>query len=208
MPLFKYVDEDDAKYLESGSVKIGTLRSYANLESPRRDAGENHAVVKLPPGGIDDPSYRAAVERTGIFRFSPTSKGVRSMNGLHVIIPGRNAYCFCGSYRDDLPDDPDRPQALFRIDDLSAWCRRVQEMKPQIGTLERFQVMYRSRTTSGLTPGNEIPRALVKPVEYQSEFEVRVIGGVGVNRAGIANDAPTIFGAPDRELASLMRRVR
>jgi hypothetical protein len=208
-PLFKYVDLNDAEYLENGSVKIGTLRSYAALEGPRRDAGENYARIEMPSGSIDDPLYRQAVERTGVFKFSPTSKGVHFANGLKVVIPGPNAYCFCASYRGDLIDDPNNPQALFRIDDLSSWCERVEEMNPEIGKLERFQVMYRSRTRSGFAPGDERPHALVKPVEYQNEFEVRVIGGVGRDGKRVPDDdAPVIYGAPDRKLASLMQRIR
>lgn len=40
-PLFKYVDAVDAHYLECGSIKIGTLRGYGQLEGARADAGEN-----------------------------------------------------------------------------------------------------------------------------------------------------------------------
>ena len=198
-PLYKYVDACDAHYLEAGSIKIGTFRSYAKLESSRQDTDENIFRYDLPTLDMMNPDDNALARSFG---FEVNNCNVEFRGNVSNIV-GPNHYCICTSYRDDLPEEILVPQAVFRIENVDKWMDRIVSLHRHIGTYVGGLVEYGIRggvPTHGQTPTVD---PFIKPERYAHEHEVRF-----VSSKPCAEDAQPIYGAADEELAALMERIR
>jgi hypothetical protein len=198
-PVFKYVDVDDAKYLKEGSLKFGTLRGYGNLKSARRDKNENTSHYNLPNLDLSFPpdQYKASILGLDL----PSGNGIFHGNKARVV--GSNHYCFCTSYRDDLPDKDGIEQAVFRIDDIPRFIRHIVRMHPFFGSIYFGLVHYGQSIRLADSRSWRTTNPFTKTAQFADEHEVRFL-----SRDPCPDDAAPITGPADREFASLLKRIR
>lgn len=198
-PLFKYVDVADAHYLEAGSLKIGTLRGYANLESDRRDADENTTIANIDYVSSATAEGRAFFERN-LFRLGPNAN-VQASNST-FIQRGPNLYCLCFSHKGDLPDT-DGAQAVFQIDNVKAVINRLILNNSALRKSIIAPVRYGERVINVARADQFVANPLLKPAIFSREHEVRLLG-----LKEIDDDADPIYGKADPILSKLLRRIR
>ncbi|MEH3122433.1 MAG: hypothetical protein PGN16_10725 [Sphingomonas phyllosphaerae] len=202
MPLYKYVDEADAHFIESGSLKFGTLRGYADLEDDkRRDADEFTARAIIDYADGSNPEHRQRLEASGLVGGNSTGSVIVVNSVMRV--SGHNLHCFCASYRDDLDDAATSKQAVFEIPDVEAWLHLIQIRNTDLKSLNVSHVTYQERDKSFLDETSLQPNPFVKSLRFQQEHEVRIL-----TDRPVPNGAAPIFTTPDRHLAKMMRRVR
>ncbi|WP_430635003.1 hypothetical protein [Sphingomonas hankookensis] len=202
-PIFKYVDAVDAHFIESGSLKFGTLRGYASLEGPRQDKLENTCDLTLD--GISGPptsTHITALKSLGI-HMTPNAAETINIFDNRSRVYGYNHYCLCTSYRGDLTDEEGRPQAVFQVEDIRSWMNLLVRENPVLNPIDSRSVMYGSREVDALLNPDSGPNYWIKPVAFEHEFEVRFIA-----RNIVANDAAPIFTKPNPLVAGYMRRIR
>ena len=200
-PLFKYVDECDAHFLEKGSVRIGTLRGYSQLESSRADREENTSKT-FYAGTLDQshPKFDVIMQNMG-FKDGGFNVGLKLTNcGGNIFGPDLN--CFCASDSDkNRPTNLAKPQSCFRIDDLVAWIREIRIACPKfLGAWVR-PVTYGTRHSNPLQVP-DAPDPFLKPVEFAHEQEIRMIWNLGDGILPAITDTPS-----SPSLARLMTRV-
>lgn len=124
--LYKYVDLDAAKYIERGSIKIGTLNSFRSLESDRGDNSEATLFVKVDNyfGGKfnENKRERSALKSLGI---NDTGEN-NSIHGISFVRRIQDLYCFCLSELDSCEElQREIPQAIFEIEYVKKFIRIV-----------------------------------------------------------------------------------
>lgn len=197
-PIFRYVDLAHAEAVESGSIKIGTLRSFAALESVRADPDEGRVTYTSDILRSGERNFEAAAARCGVY--VEDSYGIVIDNSEATWV-SENQYCVCTSYRGDLPDNGNK-QAVFEIKNAEAFASRLSSILEPIRTAVIGPVDYGTRERDARQPLDTHP-AFLKPLSFASEHEVRLLFG-----GPLGDDTAPIITAADIELASLMVRVR
>lgn len=198
-PVFKYVRKCDAHYLRSGSLRIGTFRGYARLEGPRQDEGENTFLYDLPNMY---GTQRYGAEILSNFGWN-IGDGNVIFSGNMVRVVGDNRYCFCTSYRSDLPDAPNEPQSVFRIANVRKWVARLGKICTEFNSISSGQVFYRDRRKAAGVTDRPVTYPFVKPLAFSLEHEVRFVSNVACSE-----DASDIYTNDDDQLALLMEEIR
>lgn len=197
-PVFKYVDLVHASFIEIGSIKVGTLRSFSTLESSRADPDEGRITYNSNELRSGDSDFNAAAARCGFHVENSIGVVIQDVKTTWIT---PNHYCFCTSYRGDLPDI-DCQQAVFEIKDAIAFASRLASIITNIGLATIEPVYYDNRERDARQPLAMGP-AFLKPYSFSSEYEVRF-----VFEGPAAENAAPIITAADAKLAGLMRRIR
>lgn len=205
-PIYKYVDEDHAQYLEKGSIKLGTLWSFGDLEDQRSDSSENTSSGLFEALSGDNPRDRAFLKALG-FDVPPGVNFRSTCGGTTFHVRSDDLYACCFSA------DPDRskliaakPQAIFKVDDIYSFVNRVCQLVPQLGPATCGKVRYGDRSISLDRPPFARPSPFVKPVAFERENEVRIVWAVSQEYP--VGPLPLIAPLPpDTVVASLLQRV-
>lgn len=209
-PVYKYVDLDHADSVARGSVKIGTLWGYRELEGKRKDTGENTIPIEFLESDVLDlrnPQHRVLLRAMGLEIPDDFEDFTIVTNGAAINIVGQDFFTSCFS---KAPDNicllEERRQAIFEIADLKSWVRRVCHLYPVLGPARAAEVRYQDRANVNLVGGRMQPSPFIKPHQYIDEQEVRVIWFVNENtpmgRLPFLNPSP-----PDEVIANLTQRV-
>ncbi len=208
--LYKYVNVEHAQSLQNGSIKIGTIRGYADLENGRDDAAEGTSVVypthiSLKPG--EGEEIRRGMRQMGLHSYGAVEiHGANKSIEYRAVTP--NYLCYCLSLvprsRSLLSGGN---QAVFEIVNFDGFLlqllTKLHVDKAWVGAVE-----YSQREFSAFdAPGSKAPDAWRKPYKrardgyrYDKEYEYRILM---MPQEGVST-APY---EPDPLLAPFFRRV-
>ncbi len=162
MRAYKYISAEDAHYIESGSLKLGTPEHYAAIEGARRDPLDSCIVyqnsgtitVSGNPGEPDYEQARASAARMGISVEGPASRITIVRGQGRFRAPPFLIFCMCLSAENAFAAS-DGAQAVFEIPDVEALTQAM-----------------------GDAAAVELWRCIVRPVDYQPRIlDPRVEGG-------------------------------
>ena len=196
MPAWKMVDAEHADAVERGSLLIGTLAGYKQLENGRADALDGGVeYYSSQPMFKGDPASEVAMRRLGIDAHLAVNVTTR------IVQPPTYAFCMAkpGCMHDPTPE---KQKAVFAISDaieLSyAITRKFAEKFARVGVGE---VRYEKRRFDvfGEEPSDADP--WVKDLIFEPEMEIRI--------AWLATSQATPFvTGEDEELARFLTRIR
>lgn len=195
---WKQVDLAHAQALEAGSVKLGRLNDYSNLENGRADPME--ARVQFHSGTLsqDVPEHRAAMERFGIIGGS----GGRITGSVHEVgFPPLYAFCM-SEIGCEYDPSPDVPKATFEVSNVKRLALLL--LHKQRARVHRYKcgpVSYERRVFDALEPP-VLPDPFVKSPQFAVEREIR-IALVALPGAPFE----TIISDPDPDIAALLTRI-
>jgi len=201
---WKQVDEAHAKFIEKGSLKIGTLQDYALLENGRADALDGGVSITSTTLDIRNPVHHRAMRVLGIN--GPADADVRLEGNWtrHFI---NNMYAFCTSEVGCRHDpSPGTPKATYQIEDLFVlgWYLRAK-YRDRFSAFNVRPIDYQTRTIDvldALDNPSAQPSEFVKDACFAREQEIRLCF---LARRGSPHQ--TIITEPDYFVASLFRRV-
>lgn len=118
--IYKYVDTEHAEFLERGSLRIGTLRSYSALEN-RSDPLEGTLLLRMNSiyiGSIHENNReRAALKRIGL---NVDNVEHNVFDGIYVSREVEPLFCLCFSlYKNNAFLQSHREQAIFEINNIT-----------------------------------------------------------------------------------------
>lgn len=163
-PVYKFVEPPSvAQFLERGSVRIGTIHDFRNMElAHRRDKSEGFASAFVERLHIDgtSPSPIAALHVEG------NANVIINGGTFNTVLP--NVYCFCTSSA--IEAAPAGPHAAFQIDDIVGLGLALKRLYPQLGkSMRTGPVHYLS------LDGHQAPHYAVKDTSFSHEREIRMI---------------------------------
>jgi len=190
------VDAVDAHFIESGSLKLGTLSSYKALENGRAD--DRDGIVTVETGVLMHgvPEHERAMERSGF-------------GGCGLVINSKIeerqpiTFAFCMSETGCRYDrTPHIPKAIFRVNGVRTLARLLSEKYQKNfrhGAIGRVQ--YAVTTVNALELNYPNSSAFLKDIEFRQEREIRIAW------RAFDRGAETLYTRPDPEIASLFTQV-
>jgi hypothetical protein len=117
--IYKYVNAEHAEFLERGSLRVGTLRSYSALEN-RSDPLEGTLLLRMNSiyigGAHENIREREALKRIGL---NVDAAEYNLFYGICVSREVEPLFCVCFSlYRNNAFLQRDKEQAIFEINDI------------------------------------------------------------------------------------------
>ena len=207
-PVFKYVDVEHAAAVSSGSTKIGTIWGFRQMEGAKRDVGENTIPFRF---GLNDeldgrnPRDSALLQSIGL----DIDGDVKiAMRGATVNLVGQDYYACCFAKNSNLPHlQAEKKQAIFQINDIKAWVRRICEIFDVLGPCFVREVSYQDRRALRFEGGVAMPNPFIKPGGFCGEQEVRVVW-LANQSTPMGRYPPLDLVSSDPIIAALLRRVR
>lgn len=206
-PLYKSVSIEHADRFAAGSVKIGTIWGFRDLEGTRRDVTESVVQFDFQLIGnldTDKPQDRMLLKWMGL----KTEPGIKIVtNNAKINFMGQDHYAFCLSKSLKTFDNIDiSKHAIFQIDDIQAWANRICEIFPELGPSICKPVRYEDPSRFRVVRGTAFPDPFVKPIGFSWEEEVRVIWQARTDAPVGPFPALTII-LEDAHLANHARRI-
>jgi hypothetical protein len=196
MRAWKIVDADHAHFVERGSLRIGTLQGYKDLENGRADEIDGAVDIRADALFYEVPEHRRAMERIGMVG------GV--VMGCRVIVRPPPLYAFCMTQPGCRYDpQPGKPKVVFRIKHLHRLGRLISETYPDriSGYLIRH-VTYDRRHVDALEEHYGAPDPFMKDQVFSSEKEIRIIWLPRSNE-----EISSFITEPDPRIATYISRV-
>lgn len=167
---WKFVDLEHADAVGSGSIKIGTLASYAQIENGRADQLDGAVTFNVNlSGGV--PEHRAAAARIG---FHGLQEGM-GMSECFVTQKAQPANAFCMSAIGCRHDPtPDRAKAVFEINTLLLQWHLSRKLAEQFSYIMWGPVSYEPRIIDALANAGQGPDPFIKDPKFEAEQEIRM----------------------------------
>jgi len=200
---FKYVDPEHADAVARGSLRLGTLSGYADLESARADPWDGAILGLTTPGEVldsDNPRDRASLAKFGC----TSADGVRvRFQGINFFQGYAPTFCFCMS---DSSDNAHllagQSQAIFEISDYGVLAQAILNQHAYL--MSEFQagpVAYGCRSKPIREAADLYPDPMAKDERFGAEREIRAIFRPRI-------DGITAFNTrPNGAIAALLRRI-
>lgn len=171
---YKYVDLEHADAVARGSLKIGTLAGYAELEGPRADEADG-ALSRTFGDWTCSEEDAQIIDKVGALPFS-VAPGA-SIKGIEFIEQTPPVFCFCASRkRNDRVMMAEKKQAVFEISDFMRFCIEIFKGSPRkFRSLEINFVEYRSRRVSAHLDLSSRANPFIKDSSYSNENEIRAV---------------------------------
>lgn len=208
---YKFVDLAYADDVAQGALKIGTLRSYANLEALRKDSNDGAKQVNLPHFLSDRPEEIASFsQKMGPFGFG-FGKDTQFLSFDNNIFRHeyQNCFCFCMSRSQSWPPVIERDsQALFEISNIRTLTQIfVSEIKEHIQSAFIGNITYEPQSHLNIS-SDLTPSPWTKDSIFDWENEVRIIMDPDRNMYKDPENIEPIFIKPHSEIAALFTRIR
>ncbi len=176
--VYKYIDLSESDVVEAvsrGSLKIGDIDGYRDIEGERRDDQEGLATHAIDSADITsgDSSIYAGNLRGMIDPVFGASNF--NLTNVQFVLSAANRYCLCFSDRPDIPNPNGKPMAVFKITNLRMVMSLLSiQHAPHLGDARAKCVVY-----GDLPPLNIAemrPRSnWLKPPKFAWEREIRAI---------------------------------
>lgn len=204
---YKYVDIEHADAIANGSLKIGTLGGYADLDDlTRQDGAEGtayHRINGIQFTGQDEQGINAALSVNLDVSSSPNATiTIQGCGGYQVTPP---AYCFCLS---TVPDSASllgtRQQAVFEIVDTFRLAQVLRtKHAAKLGSIRYGLIQYTGRLVQDYQLADRVPAWLRKDASFSQDREFRVVF------FPVEGVSPEWFITPqDPEIAAFFRRIK
>lgn len=170
--LYKYVNSEHASAVQDGSIKIGTIRGYADLENGRSDDAEGTSAVyptRISLQRGEGQEIRRGMRDLGFYGDGPIE--IQSNNNnikFSAVTPNYLCYCLSLTPRSRSLLKA-RDQAVFEIIHFDRFLLRLLT-KLQVDTAWVGAVEYSSRTFTRFDgPESRAPSAWRKPYRRESD---------------------------------------
>lgn len=203
---YKYVDVRHAEAMAAGSLRIGTLASFASIEAARKDEAEGILVSRPFTGVFDNPTVPISVFG-GQFTFAAGTIITMTNCTFERAVPPAYAFCFSLDLSASEPRMIDK--ALFKISDIDALRQAISSSHDQLkGQWWSQPVKYGSRTIdpnpfSFPITGDPFLKEAVHSWECEHRFVWRP-----VKEAKTDDDLEPIFTGVNDQIAKLLERIR
>jgi len=170
MQAYKYVDLEHAESVASGSLRIGTLASYADLEGSRADPWDGCLVRTAEAGHILDTDVPADRELAAQFGFNVTGSGRATFENINFFLGFASIFCFCMS---DRPKNAHlmkgRPQAVYEVPDCAALADAVLRQHAWLMTEAKVGCVVYERRHIPLREGlGPVPDPFIKDTKIRT----------------------------------------
>lgn len=197
MRAWKTIDAEHAAAVAQGSLRIGTLQAYKDLENGRADdldGGIRFTFREALWGHI--PEHRQAMNRLGF------SAGTLVFRNISETVPPLFAFCMTHAGCRYDPD-PNVEKAIFRIRHAGRLARRICQLHDaRFAAYGIAVVQYAPREFDILEVGSNSPDPFTKDPRFAEEREIRIVFHP---RDGV--EVTPFVTAPDPEIANLLSLV-
>lgn len=198
---WKYVDEEHADTVGNGSLRIGTLESYALIENGRADPLDGGIEMHLTSYAARGGKRHPILEKMG-FRGTENLYGAYFAELTQVILPyPSNAFCM-SKIGTPFTHHKGKRQALFEVNVPGLFNYLAFKYRTTHPTIVSGEVEYERRKFEVETMEDEAPHPFIKDVKFAREREVRIY-----LQARNPQKVTTLETGPDPVIARLLRRI-
>ena len=201
-PIYKSVERKHADVFSRGSIKIGDLWGYGQIEDDlRRDPYENSIVMNMHGLNSKNPIHKKFIEKTGVFEIS--EGGSIKLYDTEVVKQGQNCYCCCFSMEKNAIDIDSDTNEIFEIIDPVEFAITLRKKISNLDCFWIAPVQYRSIISTPYVNCDATPDPLKKSFHFERDKEVRILWLPAKQLPNLEE----IITKPDPQIARLIRRI-